>query len=306
MKNIVIPVPPSPEQQKIAAFLDHETAKIDALIAEQQRLIELLKEKRQAVISHAVTKGLNPNAPMKDSGVEWLGEVPAHWMLWKLSHALKKSPRNGLSPPLAEDEGGVPTFSIAAIRDGKVSIKGNLKFAQVSSAEAHSFFLNNEDILIVRGNGNIKMVGRAGIVEELPRGKVIYPDILIRIVPNKKLYDPSFLVMLINSEVARRQIEDMARTANGTYKISNEDVRFLKLPIPPLSEQKEISAFVGSSIMQLTKLLGEASRHIGLLKERRAATISAAVTGKIDVRGWQPSESTSPEPILKAAEEAAS
>src|SRR5690606_39204495 len=86
MKNIVLGIPPEAEQTQIARFLDHETARIDALIEEQQRLIELLKEKRQAVISHAVTKGLNPTVPMKDSGVEWLGEVPAHWKVSKLGH----------------------------------------------------------------------------------------------------------------------------------------------------------------------------------------------------------------------------
>ena len=147
---------------------------------DQRRLIELLKEKRQAVISHAVTKGLNPHAPMKPSGIEWLGDVPEQWQTTKLAYLLDDSPKNGISPEITA-EGTMPTFSIAAVRNGKVDIQNHLKYADLDLDNAAPYFVKRGDILVLRGSGSKDLVGTAGIVVDLPPENCIYPDILIRI-----------------------------------------------------------------------------------------------------------------------------
>jgi type I restriction enzyme S subunit len=186
--------PSQDEQEQIANFLDHETSKIDTLIDKQQQLIKLLKEKRQAVISHAVTKGLNPAAPMKDSGVEWLGEVPEHWVVTKSSYVFASSPRNGISPAMSDSNNAIPTFSISAVRNGEVDIENNLKWTSLSTDEAEKFRVNSNDILLVRGNGNLSMVGQAGSVNGIIPSKCIYPDILIKVEISKSKMTNEFFV----------------------------------------------------------------------------------------------------------------
>ncbi|PKN50431.1 MAG: type I restriction endonuclease subunit S [Deltaproteobacteria bacterium HGW-Deltaproteobacteria-16] len=282
MRNILLGMPPLPEQHAIADFLDRETAKIDALIAEQQRLIGLLAEKRQATISHAVTKGLNPNASMKDSGVEWLGEVPEHWEVKKLGYLLSESPKNGRSPEITA-AGVIPTFSIAAVKNGRASIQSHLKYTSIDLQDAHPYFLKQFDILVLRGNGSKELVGTAGIVVDQPPENCIYPDILIRVRPNNSIL-PSHLVSCLNSSALRPQIQTAAQTAAGIWKISGRALQGLRLPLPPLAEQNEIERHLQIISMSFDALTAEAQRAIALLQERRIALISAAVTGKIDVR----------------------
>lgn len=288
--NIKAPEPMFEEQEKIANFLDHETAKIDTLIEKQQQLIKLLKEKRQAVISHAVTKGLNPNAPMRDSGVEWLGEVPEHWGVKKSFYTYLNSPKNGISPAVSDAINAVPTFSISAVRNGKVDIESNLKWTSLPLEGAKKYRVGRNDILLVRGNGNLSMVGQAGIVKGNVPEKCIYPDILIKVELSPKCMTSEYFVNAWNSYYVREQLERKANTANGTYKVSGEDVKNIFLSEPPIAEQNLISDYLSAQTNKFDKLVNGAEQAVKLLKERRTALISAAVTGKIDVRNWQAPE----------------
>ncbi|NKC13653.1 MAG: hypothetical protein GKR94_16125 [Gammaproteobacteria bacterium] len=285
LDNVELPLPPLSEQQQIATFLDRETAKIDELIAEQQRLIELLKEKRQAVISHAVTKGLNPDAPMKPSDIEWLGDVPCHWRVSRLKHVFDEPVKNGVSPQ-APDAGseGVSTFSIAAVRNGVVDIKSHLKLAAITKDAAEPYWVRPGDVMMMRGNGSQDLVGSVGIIECVPEGGCVYPDILIRL-RFSDLMSPEFAVLFLNCPVSRPQIEMGAKTAAGIWKVAGGTVAEFAIPIPPFSEQITILKTLNVELSEIDDLRAEAYRFVELLQERRTALISAAVTGQIDVRG---------------------
>jgi type I restriction enzyme, S subunit len=260
-----VPFPPLDEQQTIAAFLDRETAHNDRLIAAKERLIGLLQEKRAALVERAVST--------------------VSTQLVKLRRALVQRPKNGISPPAGNEGEGVPTFSIAAVRDGNIDILGNLKSASISLTEANPYLVRRGDIFIVRGNANQSLVGTCGMVSEHPEN-CVYPDLLIRIVPCPHV-NPRYLVLILNSGIVRSQIESIARTSNGTLKISGEDVCALQVPIPEPSVQSVILRSVDCESEKLVSLSNAVKRHISLLQTLRANLITAAVTGQIDVRNYQ-------------------
>ncbi|WP_427501311.1 restriction endonuclease subunit S [Methylomonas sp. MED-D] len=279
--NMVLSAPPVPEQQAIAAFLDRETAKIDALIAEQQRLIELLKEKRQAVISHAVTKGLNPDAPMKDSGIAWLGEVPAHWEVRKLNSFSTKITNGYVGPTrdiLVED--GVPYAQATHIKGGKILFDGAY-FVTREWSEAHAkSILSLGDVLIVQTGAG---TGDIGLVSENEIGFNCHALIIVS-VDNTVMYG-EFLAALLQSTYGRETLSSIQTGAMHPH-LNCGEVKFIILPVPPIEEQTLIVHQISSCISQYDSLTEEAIKAIDLLKERRTALISAAVTGKIDVRGF--------------------
>jgi type I restriction enzyme, S subunit len=280
---LLVPVPPRDEQHRIADFLDSKTAAIDQLIQKKEHLIELLQEKRQALITQAVTKGLDPSVPMKASGVEWLGEIPAHWHTAQLRHVLREPPRNGISPPTSHS-GSRPTFSIAAVRAGRVRVAEHLKFAEVDAASARPFLVRRGDVLVMRGSGSIGYVGTCGLVDEEPPEGCIYPDILIRIRPNNRLVS-EYLVRVLNAQSIRPQVETAARTAAGIWKISGGSLSALRLPLPPLEEQLSIARQVEESEARHSSVVSRVEQQVERLQEYRQALISAAVTGQIDVTG---------------------
>ena len=242
------------EQQKIAYFLDHETAKIDTLIAKQEKLIELLKEKRQAVISNAVTRGLNPNAPMKDSGVEWLGEVPEYWRVVKLSYFLKLQSGDTITSSLIEKEGEYSVFG------------GNGQRGFTSS-----YNCNGEYVLIGRQGalcGNINIAKNKFFASE--HAVVVYPYV-------------EFNLTFI-SEFLRFMDLGQYSVSAAQPGISVERIKGLKIAIPPLSEQITIAKYLENKISIFERLTEKSTAQITLLKERKTALISSAVTGKIDVR----------------------
>jgi len=289
---LLLPYPalPLPEQIKIAAFLDRETSKIDELVAEQRRLMELLKEKRQAVISHAVTKGLNPNAPMKDSGIEWLGDVPAHWKVGKCGFYLWIL--SGFAFPsvgFSEDE--TDTKLLRGINVGVSRLKWNetvyWRRAQDDGLDIYS--MQEGDLVIGMDRPLISEGMRVAKIKESD-----LPCLLLQRVASLKtgsLLDADYLLGLLSSEMFVAHFSPET-TGVSVPHISPEQINNFVIPVPPMSEQAAIVELVGIESAKLDILTAEAQRAIDLLQERRTSLISAAVTGKIDVRAPELSEAS--------------
>ncbi len=287
MGGMVLAAPPIPEQQTIAAFLDRETAKIDALIAEQQRLIELLKEKRQAVISHAVTKGLNPDAPMKDSGIEWLGEVPEHWAIKRLKHIKALSPNSFVDGPF-----GSNLKSEHFIDDGNVYViesnfatQGRLEPSELKTIASEHFETirrsetKDGDIIIAKIGAQF---GKATILPEIDKPAVVSGNSMKLTVENAVCQTLWAYWQLFNLK-ANGEI-DLLVNGSAQPALSLGAMNELVFLLPPLDEQEKITSFLQNQTTKLDDLTAEAQTAITLLQERRTALISAAVTGKIDVR----------------------
>ena len=292
VKALQVTIPPEDEQQAIEAFLYHETAKIDTLIEEQQSLIRLLQEKRQAVISHAVTKGLNPDASMKDSGVEWLGEVPEHWEIVPVKHLAKI--RYGIGEPPKYKEAGIPLIRATNIRSGKVS---DINLVLVDPADIPSqriVWLKAGDIIVVRSGAG---TGDSSIIPEKYAGSIAGFDMVV--TPEKCV--PSFLGHALLSNYIRDNQIDLEKTRAAQPHLNAEELGDCFVLVPPESEQISISNHVEVAADKFDLLADEAHQAIELMQERRTALISAAVTGKIDVREWSAPKSTSqqaPENVL--------
>ncbi len=261
-QDFEVPLPPLDEQRRIAAFLDTETAKIDELVDEQRRLVELLKEKRQAVISHAVTKGLNPSVPMKDSGVEWLGQVPAHWQVAALKRFVTSL--DGMRIPLSAEERGQRT--------------GAYPYYGASGAiDFIDGFLFSEDLILVSEDG-ANLVNRSTPIAFVARGKYWVNNHAHVLRPCDKHLD--FWAECI-------EVIDLAPFVTGAAqpKLTAEALGGLVVAVPPTHEERRaIAAAISSAREKYQPLIMEAETAVSLLIERRAALISAAVTGKIDVR----------------------
>lgn len=273
--------PDSSEQQTIAAFLDYETTRIDRLIAQQQRLIELLKEKRQAVVSHAVTKGINPDAPMKDSGVEWLGQVPEHWVVTKVKDATYRIVDGPHFSPKYQDEG----YMFISARNIKVD-RWSLDDAKyVSESDFLEFNKRvkpeSGDVLLTKGG----TTGIARVVDlDFPFQVWVHVAVL---KTNKRKVNPFYLAYTLNSKSGYEQSQLYTRGATnndlGLSRIAN-----IYFAAPKIQEQEEIVSWLDAASSKLDYLCNKAECSMELLQERRTALISAAVTGKIDLRGWTP------------------
>jgi len=283
MKNIMLAMPAVTEQAAIANFLDRETAKIDALIAEQEKLIALLAEKRQATISHAVTRGLNPNAPMKDSGVAWLGEVPAHWKVKKLRFLLQK---NGL---IRGPFGGDLKKEIFVENGIKVYEQKNAiykSFELGSSFITPNKFSEMQKFTVLPGDYIMSCSGTIGktfrIPDNAPPG-IINQALLILRFQNCLL--ASFTDWLLIANFFSSQIIDNSQGGAMKNLVGMDIFTSISVPVPPTDEQSDIANHLSSEINQLDNLVSQSERGISLLQERRSALITAAVTGQIDVRG---------------------
>lgn len=276
-------LPPPDEQDAIANFLDRETTKIDALVAEQEKLITLLKEKRQAIISHAVTRGLDPSVPMKASGVEWLGQVPAHWRVGNAGFYL--AVLSGFAFPssgFTQDESA--TRLLRGINVGVSELRWEeVVYWQRSEDDGlDAYDLRAGDLVIGMDRPLIAAGVRVAKVCEQD-----LPCLLLQRVARltcKASLDVDYLHILLSSRlfVAHFQPET---TGVSVPHISPEQILKFVIPVPPVSEQVTIASEVNVVSTQFEKLISEASAATELLLERRAALISAAVTGKIDVRG---------------------
>jgi type I restriction enzyme S subunit len=280
--NELAAYPPRDEQRAIAAFLDRETAKIDALVAEQERLIALLKEKRQAVISHAVTKGSDPDAPMQDSGVEWLGTIPAHWTMMRLKH-LTPSLTVGIvvNPSDYVSEQGLPFIYGGDIREGIIDTEHCRRISEESSRANEKTRLRAGDLLVVR-------VGAPGVAAVVPpecEGGNCASVMLVR----RGNFISEWLCFLLNTRVVRYQVEVVQYgAAQEQFNISHAEDFWV--PVPPVEEQSIIAEVLRTKAVGFDELSREVEENIALLVERRAALITAAVTGQIDVRRNAPGE----------------
>lgn len=273
-------MPPLSEQTQIAAFLERETAKTDGLIAEQQRLIELLKEKRQAVISRAVTKGLNPKAPMKPSGVEWLGDVPEHWVVTPLKWLTDPARpiMYGIVLPGPDVGEGIPILKGGNVRPSRMNLQSMARTTPAIEAPYARARLKEGDLVY-------SIRGSIGDCERVPadlEGANITQDVA-RVAIAKGICASwarwALLASAIRDDLA---IGSLGAAVRG---INIFDLKRASIPTPPVGEQAAIAAFIDSETAKLEQLSTEARRAIDLLRERRTTLISAAVTGQIDVRG---------------------
>jgi restriction endonuclease S subunit len=280
LKNMALPTPPLPEQHAIAAFLDRETTRIDALIEKKERQIALLQEKRAALISHAVTKGLDPSVPMKDSGVEWLGRVPKGWGISKFGY--HSTLMNGINFTLSES--GF-RYKIVGVSDFQknFSIQNNqISEVNLSSPLSQNELLQPDDLLFVRSNGNPKLVGRCLFVDKIEANTTFSGFTIRGRITSKELF-PKFFAYFTSSDIYKAQIE---LTAFGTNisNISQDFLKTLQIPLPPFDEQIVIVDKIEGILSHQNIILENLQKSIHLLIEYRSALISAAVTGKIDVR----------------------
>ena len=271
--------PPKNEQTQIANFLDHETAKIDSLIEKQQQLIELLKEKRQAVISHAVTKGLNSNVPMKDSGVEWLGQVPEHWIVSKLKYESEVVDCRNKTPEYFEN-GEYFVIRTTNVKNQKLNFNGALYTDK-----------KNFEIWTQRG---VPPAGSILFTREAPTGEVcLVPENIkfcmgqrmMNFIANTKSYSDYLFDYLI-SDCLERYINSVSHGSTVTH-LRVEQVENIPVLVPSDAEIKEIHHHILIIKNKYDAIENKAHQTIQLMQERRTALISAAVTGKIDVQNWQ-------------------
>jgi type I restriction enzyme S subunit len=287
--NAFTPLPPFEEQQTIARFLDFKTAQIDALIAKKQTLLDKLAEKRTALISHAVTKGLDLSVPMKDSGVAWLGKIPAHWQRMLMVRIIFKF-EQGWSPSCDEREASLDEWGV--LKSGCVNYgvfqEHEHKTLPPSIEPIPSLEVKVGDILMCRASGSRHLIGSVAMVRKC-RSKLIFSDKTYRIALQPDIIDPEFFVLLMKSKYLRDQIELSISGADGlANNIPQSSVKGYQIVLPPtLNEQKTISTFLNKKIESIEAQEVKIFEVIERLQEYRSSLITNTVTGKIDVRGFE-------------------
>jgi len=264
-----LPLPPLNEQREIAAFLDRETSEIDAFIADQEELITLLSERRTAMITRAVTKGLDPNAPIEDSGVEWLGEIPSLWTIQKatwIGRVFSSEPIGGNE--ITENSTGVPFLKVSSLSPDNFELSEPIWFVTPSREPAQDFIVFPKRGAAIFGN-KVNIVEGAAIMDPNLMGWKLTSG-------HSNLYFSYVLKSLRLEEIA---------DVSTVPQINTKHMASLLLPVPSANEQEEIGAYLNRETAEIDAAIADAREAIALSKERRAAVISAAVTGKIDVRG---------------------
>ncbi len=270
-----VPSPPLSEQKTIAAFLDRETAKIDTLIEKQERLIALLGEKRQAVISQAVTKGLNPNALMKESGVEWLGEMPAHWEVIPIQHLITLNDEVLAESTEKDFEIEYVEISNVTARDG---ISGTQMLAFEDAPSRARRRVKDGDLIISTVRTYLRAV--AAVIDP-PENLIVSTGFAV-LRPNAR-WTSDFASYAVQAESFIESV--ISHSVGVSYPAINaSDLSKIKIALPPIKEQQSIASFIRSEEDKIKLLVAKANTSISLMKEHRATLISAAVTGKIDVR----------------------
>lgn len=279
-----VPFPPTEDQARIVSALDRETARIDALIAKKTRFIELLKEKRQALITHAVTKGLDPSVKMKDSGVEWIGEVPEHWLVSPIRRAarLESGHTPSRSVPAYWENCTVPWFTLADI--WQVRKGGRITIEKTSESVSELGLANSSARKLPAGTVVLSRTASVGFPAILGKEMATSQDFAAWVC-GERLHNGYLYLCL------RAMRDELSRlTMGSTHKtIYMPDIEDLRCPLPPLREQEQIADTIFHSVDRIERVANRVDHSIGLLKERRSALITAAVTGQIDMRS--PTES---------------
>lgn len=279
-RNFSVSLPEVGEQRVIASNLDRETARIDALIKKKTRFIELLREKRQALITHAVTKGLDPNVKMKDSGVEWLGEVPEHWGVKRLKFIANVQTGIAKGKDNADkDTIDVPYLRVANVQDGYLDLD-EVATIEVSSADVARYLLQPGDVLMNEG-GDYDKLGR-GHVWQGEIEQCIHQNHVFAVRPYGVLSE--WLNAVTSSDFAQFYFMGRSKQSTNLASISSTNLMELPVPLPSESEQLQTLGRLRDRTSRLDTLLSQTKRSIDLLKERRSALITAAVTGQIDLR----------------------
>lgn len=282
LSDTLIPVPPVSEREQIVQRLDRETARIDALIEKKSRFIELLREKRQALITHAVTKGLDPNVTMKDSGVEWLGEVPEHWLIKRFRDICISISTGPFGTALGNEDyvtGGVPVINPSHIVDEQCSPDPDITVS-VETAERLSFWAMRVGDLVTARRGEL---GRAAVIFDEQDGWICGTGSL-RVRPNPNQVLTGYLHTVLQSRYAREWL-NLASVGATMANLNESILGSLPLALPPsTAEQKQLLLSLAIQSERLIKLEQKATLSVTLLKERRSALITAAVTGQIDLR----------------------
>lgn len=267
--ELPVPVPPPEEQAVRLAFIDRETARIDALIAKKTRFIALLREKRQALITQAVTRGLDLDVPMKDSGVEWLGRVPVHWVVCRLKHVVRLD--GGAGFPESEQgrlEGELPFFKVANLANGLTESESRITAEVAASLRAQVFPANSIAFAKV---GAALLLNRK---VQMPIAGCVDNNMMVAV---PKQVDPTWLKWMMTAL-------DMSSIVNpgAIPSVNQEQVGCLSVTVPPTSEQIEVAEFVESRVLQLDRLVEATNLSVDLLAERRSAFITATVTGQLE------------------------
>ncbi len=279
--DALFPVPPFDEQQAITEFLDRETGKIDALVKKKERLIELLQEKRTALISHAVTQGLNPDAPMKDSGIPWVGNIPRHWEVKRLK--LIAEVRSGVAK--GRDFGGrdtmeVPYLRVANVQDGYLDL-ADVATIVIATTELKRFSLRKGDVLMNEG-GDYDKLGRGSVWQ----GQVepcVHQNHVFAVRPHH-IQDSDWINTITLTCYAKFYFMFRSKQSTNLASISGTNIQELPVVMPPRSERQAVLGFLAQQTAQLDGLVAKIRTVVERLQEYRAAIISAAVTGQIDVR----------------------
>ena len=265
-------------QRIIADYLDRETARQDSLVAAKERVLELLAEKRRTLITRAVTRGLNDRAPLRDSGIPWLGEIPVHWEIWKLGHFA--SIGNGSTPSRSNavywTEGTIPWLNSSVVNQHEAK-RADQFITDLALRECHLPLVRSGSVLIaITGQGRTR--GQAVVLSF----DATINQHLAYISPDHSRLDPWFLRWTLSS--AYEYLRSISDAAGGTKgALTCEDVANLRVPVPPIDEQYAIVAHITNQTSKLDRLRAATERTTALLRERRTALVSAAVTGLIDV-----------------------
>ena len=288
--QIKIPIPPKAEQTSIAKYLDHQTAIIDELIEKKTKQIALLKEKRQAIINETVTKGLDPTAKMKDSGIDggdhrWLGEIPESWETTPLKHLATLKGRLGWKGLKADEyvPEGFGFLSTPDIKGDKIDFNSINYITEERYLESPEIMLEVGDVLLVKDGSTL---GITNIIKELPIPSTVNSSIaVIRINDTEKLL-PEYLLALLSSN-ALQTVVNKLKAGQGVPHLFQKDIKNFLILIPALGEQKKIVEHIEGLKEKVSTIIRKSESQIEKLKEYRQSLISEAVTGKIDVRGWQ-------------------
>lgn len=271
-----LPCPNQDIQLLIANYLDRETARIDGLIAEKECMRTLLEEKRSALVSRVVTRGLDPNAPLKPSGHEWLGEIPAHWGLQRLKQLAEVRGGLTLGKQYSGDLLEYPYLRVANVQDGYVKLN-DIQTVAVPASEAASNLLASGDVLMNEG-GDIDKLGRGCVWREEIK-PCLHQNHVFAVRPHS--VDSDWLALWTSTIQAKRYFESRAKRSTNLASISGSNVKELPVPLPPIDEQIAIQDHLAGRHDRLAKIRSELRSSLLLLAERRAALITAAVTGQI-------------------------